>query len=311
MKTITEQYAMISLNGEEKNSRSVIMKRKQYCMIAGIILEDVLNQAEGTKGHFMNEELQKIYASLGNDRSLNALICDAQKIPRKVREDVCFNIIEKMISEGYIVEVPSLLECDINYEMSNIEVKQYKTPNKLYLSTSEYIKAETLEGENIPRDVAFVLWLLKQSDDLSNIFSKSEIDKVEEQLIKLYKEDTLLHELFGASIEVKGAKAKGMLDEIRRNTIYTQRGIGLVSKIPFLEKKESIFISTDKYFANAYERLAIVKDKVISKGHECEVKTIGEVPVLEIDNILYELIPDAVKVRYLNVHGVRLRRFIL
>ena len=91
----------------------------------------------------------------------------------------------------------------------------------------------------------------------------------------------------------------------------TQFGSGLVSKISTLEKSESIFIQTERMFADSNERLADVKEILETNGHICQVKSTGAVSLMEIDNILYELIPDAVRVRVLNIHGVRLRRYVV
>ena len=90
----------------------------------------------------------------------------------------------------------------------------------------------------------------------------------------------------------------------------TEIGLGIISRIPILQKSESIFIETQKMFADNLQRIKAVEDRVTEKGHLFEVISSGsKTAIVKIDNSYYELIPDAVSDYFTNIHGVRLRRY--
>ncbi|MCM1233885.1 MAG: hypothetical protein NC489_27580 [Ruminococcus flavefaciens] len=73
----------------------------------------------------------------------------------------------------------------------------------------------------------------------------------------------------------------------------------------------SLFLHIFLYtmFADPTQRIKDVKTRVTEKGHLFEVISTGsKTALVKIDNVYYELIPDAVRIYYATVHGVRLRR---
>lgn len=87
-------------------------------------------------------------------------------------------------------------------------------------------------------------------------------------------------------------------------------GWGVVSRIPFLQKNESIFIETKQMFADNLQRIKVVGERVREKGHLFEIISSGsKTAVVKMDNSYYELIPDAVRDYFTNIHGVRLKRY--
>lgn len=95
----------------------------------------------------------------------------------------------------------------------------------------------------------------------------------------------------------------------KKKLFQTKTGIGVTFIFPALERKQSIFIDTEQWFASKGDRLTQTVSLLESKEHICKIKSYGQVSLVEIDNVLYELIPDAVVVSRIPIHGVRLRRY--
>ena len=70
------------------------------------------------------------------------------------------------------------------------------------------------------------------------------------------------------------------------------------------------FIDTEEWFPNAQQRLDEVKARLESCGHEYTVINEGKVPLIKIDNIIYEAIAHAIQGK-VSIHGVRLKRYVV
>ena len=102
---------------------------------------------------------------------------------------------------------------------------------------------------------------------------------------------------------------KGFLN-MKRNIIKTPTGTGINFIFPILDRSQSIFIDTEEMFSKSKERLNDVKRRLEENGHIYTVVRGGDVPLIKIDNIIYEAISEAVRGR-IPIHGVRLRRYPL
>lgn len=217
----------------------------------------------------------------------------------------------QLIEEDSFEEISALLECDLNYQSSQISVREYRADFTQYHMEIEYIRSEVLEGGTTLDEVIALIWLLKQSGDVKSIFSRDELNLVQNIENQLFRENSFGRELFSSIMGGELSRGWKSLLNIKKDFALTGLGKGLVLKAPIIQKDESIFIETSKMFPNANERLSDVKKILESKGHRCEVKYEGSISLMEIDNILYELVPDAVRLAMLNIHGVRLRRYIV
>ena len=79
---------------------------------------------------------------------------------------------------------------------------------------------------------------------------------------------------------------------------------------PFLERSQSIFIETEAWFENKEQRLQDVEARLAQYGHHYTVLRQGAVPLIRIDNVLYEAVPTAVQMK-VPVQGMRLRKYPL
>ncbi|MDK2967174.1 hypothetical protein [Lacrimispora sp.] len=160
------------------------------------------------------------------------------------------------------------------------------------------------KGSNDDTLSDLVKQFLDMPKKLMNIFCENLIEEMQaEQLIEIVP-SLLECDLY---YQTSGVKIR----EYRSVSSQYQNGSGIAAKIPALEKREAIFIQTEKMFSDSWERTDDVKRILESNGHICKVKTVGAVSLMEIDDVLYEVVPDAVRVRTINIHGVRLRRHVM
>ncbi len=214
-------------------------------------------------------------------------------------------IIRNCIDNGTVDIVNSLLNIDINYETSGIEVKEYRTSYDAYKNT-----VDSMRGAEASNEFFCLLWLLLQSGDIVKVFPFNEIELIEKNFEEFNNKSNLVLKLsHEANLQPLLEEWKKFLEA--KKTFFSKGfGLGVVSRFPALERKESIFITTEKMFSNAQDSLKTVVGKLVDNGHMVTVVREGQVPLVDVDNVLYELIPDAVRVKLLNVHGIRLRRYI-
>lgn len=161
------------------------------------------------------------------------------------------------------------------------------------------------------RGINFVmLWLLKESGCMQNVFSKSDLELLQDKVNNLVISNKFNKGLYSTKIH-HGLEiaVKGFLN-MKKNVIKTPTGMGINFVIPILDRSQSVFIDTERWFSNGAERLEDLKNRLDENGHIYDIIRGGNVPLIKIDNIIYEAIPEAVQGR-VAIHGVRLRRYIV
>jgi len=284
---LSERFALIGLDGKESEHKSTAKQSVLKVMAVAIYLEDNYDSTTNTWKFDMNGIKNAIKTS-----------------KLKVIEQQTVKSLEK---KDLIGKVKSLLGCDLYYD-ENIKLKEYVSDPKEFECQLDLIRAEFLEEGPISEDGIILVWLLRESLCIHDFFSNLEQDKLAIRMSELCKESSLAKALFPIEIRsVWRTIAMGYL-RIKSQVALTETGKGINFIFPFLERKQSIFIETEEYFPNAQMRLQNVMDRVALQGHSCEVLRAGDVPVVKIDNIKYELVPEAIIVK-MPIHGVRLRRY--
>jgi len=287
--TISERFALISFNGKESEHRTTAKQCVLKALAAAVYLEEKYDSAIDT-WNFNEKEIR--YA--------------IKKCNKKAMEH---RIAEHLENNNLISKVSSLLGCDLYYG-KNIKLKVYVSDTKEFECQLDLLKAEFLEEGAISEVGMIMVWLLKEALCFHEVFSVYEQDKIAKRMTELRSESTLAKTLFPIEIRsIWGTVAKGYL-RMKSQAAATDTGIGLNFLFPFIDREQSIFIDTKEYFPNAEMRLENVLERVALQGHTCEVLRTGTVPVVKIDNIKYELVPEAVAGR-IPIHGVRLRRYNL
>ena len=315
---LVEEYCLISLNEERVDENTCTMKNKNKCIAAALLFQTFLenNQnyvltIDGVKS--MPEDAKCALNLLDisvEGISLNELLAGIKKLTSQDFTKIANAQKENFIKCGNVEEISALLECDLNYETSKVRLFEYRSNPEKYFDTIENVRKEVFGSEKLSDEKIFLIWLLNESQDLVKIFDDSEIGFLNEIIEQVCKEKKIFHTLFENTIINKANKIEKQFLKEKEKWAKTDVGVGVVSRIPVLQKSESIFIETQKMFADNLQRVKAVEERVKEKGHLFEVISLGsKTAIVKIDNGYYELIPDAVRVYFMNIHGVRLRRY--
>lgn len=321
-----QNFSVIALNSEETNRFTNSKKVSLRCMAAAVILELYLND-HFTKQHdllaFEKQDDGKTL-SLYQDAVLQALLGrksdlrdtlagyleSVTKLSRKSLEEIESAFSNSLKELNVLEEIPSLISCDLEFETAGISVRAYRNNADLYAKLVESLRAEILEEGAMTDEAILMLWLLKESGRLYDLFSKDELNRVAERFNKLQESNTLAKQVFPINIhKTTESLVKNFLN-LKKNTIATPEGSGVNFIFPFIERSQAVFIDTKAYFANEQERLREVEARLESHGIAFTVIHEGAVPLIKIENVLYEAVPYAKQFR-VPVHGVQLRRYPL
>ncbi|MEY8354978.1 hypothetical protein AALB39_16680 [Lachnospiraceae bacterium 54-53] len=300
--TLSGKFALISLNGVQVTETPGIGPLRERCLAAArffeFILDDKMVKINNRYCFIYDapetfDENGKFVYGMLKEKGINGhTISEWVDFLAGVPQEPCARWADQftagLVEDGLVDVIPSLLALDLNHRVSGTGLKQYRASYSEYHRLLQQIREEIRDNETVSDETVFLLWLLKQSGDLRNVISPEAAGRAGE---------------FGPGQNLSGA-TMGI------SQVGEKEKRGFLSKRTALHKSDSIFIETNKMFVNADERIADAKALLESKGHICEIKKTGQIAVAEIDNILYELIPDAVRVKVLNVHGVRLRRYM-
>ncbi len=311
---ITNKYVYIALNNVRVKSKSFKVINKN---ITDALFLDLINNGsiiiEDDIYFRLNDEIElteyekEIIDSIGLDdksATFEEILSKIEKIAPKKLENLSSVIINENIYGGNISIANALINVDINYEDNGRKVKEYRTRYELFKESCDYVK-QILETDAYYS----LLWLLTQSGDLSKVFNYDEFEILKIKYIESKNNSDLVVKL-AQTANTNGLLVTWKMFLDSKNEVFKKGfGLGVVSRYPAFERKESVFISTEKMFVNANESLKIIVSKLVDNGHMVTIVRGGSTPVIDIDNVQYELVTDAVRMRFLNIHGIRLRRY--
>lgn len=322
--SFTRRFALISFNGERVKKTTSFISLKERCMVAALLLDfivckkiisakeyDCTEQDSALELNEWEKAVYDIWKGNGtNCDSLSNLVSRSLSMPAKDINNFYKNLIDEMVAERHMEIIPSLLECDLYYETSGVKIKEYRSDDLQYQSIGNELRKIIVENDGITDENITLIWLLKQSGDLSKIFTLEEIHQIDGIFSDLCKHNDFVEALFQITVKGLIPRTWKAFLTYKKALAKTPIGSGIVSRIPVLVRSESIFIETERMFPNSWERMEDVKNRLESNGHICIVKAVRAVTLMEIDHVLYELVPDAVVMKGLNIHGVRLRRYM-
>ncbi|WHY86978.1 hypothetical protein QNH39_03685 [Neobacillus novalis] len=325
--SFAQNFSIIALNAQDSlhltNAKKVFLR----CMAAATILELYLDNGFRTDGDFLTfkrEDLRSpaittyqesvLKTLLGKNEILSELLphylMKVTKLSKKVLKEVENAFAVSLTEANALEEIPALLGCDLEYVTAGISMKEYRSNSEVFSRLTESLRAETLETGAMTDEAILMLWLLRESGCIHDFFSKDELKRVAERIYELLGSSSLAKQVFPITIHKTIEMGIKNFLKIKKEVMSTPSGSGLNFVFPVIERSQSIFIDTEEFFANKAERLRDVKARLESKGHIFTVIREGEVPLIKIDNVLYEAVPSA-KLYQIPVHGVRLRKYPL
>lgn len=289
--SLHERFAIIALNGLQVETMTVAKKLAVRGIMAAEILEKYLNEESLSKQ--VDMDFRKILIS-----SKRKLKSAEERFTKELKE------------KGLLSVIPSILNCDMYYVTSGVEVSEYLCDSAEYTRQTEGIRAELLEDGEISSEIIFLWWLMRESSCFYDLFSSLEIDKITQRLNEIHLNSKVAKELFNLKLQRKIERIYAKYLKKKHEIFTTALGTGFLFVVPFFERKESVFIDVDQWFSDKDKRLSSVLDRFALKGHVVSVIRTGQTPLIKVDNIYYECIPTQVVVK-VPIQGVRLRRYVM
>lgn len=223
---------------------------------------------------------------------------EERQIEQKVKES-----LEK---EGLLCEIPDLLGCDLNYYSAGIELKSYRSEEQTYFRIREGLRAEILDDGEITMECLSLLWLLRESGCIHELFSVAEQERVLERVNGVAAENEYcrilwekeFHSIF-ESFTGRFLRAKSKLFE----NPYLE-GVSLA--FPYLERRKAIFIDCVVFGTNVEERRSAAVDFLRKMGHNVEEVRSGSETLLKIDRMYYRIFPTTRRSYQVPIQGVNL-----
>ena len=185
--TLSQQYALLALDGQESIHPSVAKSAVLRAVSAARVLETKLGKADADSFSEFSAELQK---AVQMAKTLK------KKEETQIEKEVAA-VLENFLETK---EVPDILGCDMNYDTSGVELKAYLSDEASYIRIKEGLhSAEILEDGPISlEDAVLLLWLLRESGCIHDLFSVSEQNRVEERMTEAAVQDEKYRALWEA-----------------------------------------------------------------------------------------------------------------
>lgn len=319
---LAESFAMVALNAQRSLELTMAKKVALRCMAAAVILElhlegGLQNQVaqmrlkqETTGGSPEGTYRKTVLVPLaGGKRDLNQELpwwlhrvsrLSAGKLVRFER-----SMAASLEERGLLEQIPHLLGCDLYFHSAGVSIQEYRSHVEEYARITEFLRADVLEDGTMTDQSVCMLWLLRESGCMHDLFSRNELDQVTRRMVSLMQSRPLAKTLYPLRIRRGFEIAGKQLLQFKKRAVSTQAGSGVNFLFPILERSQAIFIDTEAMLPGPEARLRDVLTRLESKGHRVKVLSKGQVPNLKIDNLVYEAIPHAVYGR-VPIHGVRL-----
>lgn len=322
---LSQSYSMISLNAQDSIHMTTIKKVSLRCIAAAVVLESYLNgdftevndKLLLKKSYMENPNVtlyqEAVFSPLFKKKEvicedLNWWLSKSSNLRNKYIKKLEVTMTDSLKGYNHMEEIPSLLGCDMYYKTAGLSLKEYRSNIDEYSKIIEFLKAEVLEEGTVSDENMVMLWLLRESGYMQEVFSKGDLEMVDKRMHKLIINNKMMKKLYDVHIYHGIEMAiKGFLN-LKKNAMKTPTGIGINFVLPIIERSESIFIDTEEMFPKASQRLDEVKKRLKENGHNYTIIREGTVPLIKIDNIIYEAVPEATQGK-IPIHGVRLRRY--
>lgn len=261
---LSEQYALIALEGQESLHRSVAKSAVLRAVTAAEVLMPVLEKEGCSLSEFAEEAEKAVQAAKNMNKKKE------RQIEQKVKES-----LEK---EGLL--------CDFRIR--------------------ECLRAEILDDGEITMECLSLLWLLRESGCIHDLFSATEQERVLERVNGMAAENEYcrilwekeFHSIF-ESFTGRFLRAKSKLFE----NPYLE-GVSLA--FPYLERRKAIFIDCVVFGTNVEERRSAAVDFLRKMGHNVEEVRSGSETLLKIDGMYYRIFPATRRSYKVPIQGVNL-----
>lgn len=290
---LSQQYALLALNGQESLHPSVAKNAVLRAVAAAQVLEIEMGKADTSSFSEFSAALQKA-------------VQIAKTLKKKEASRIEQEVVNALKAEELLKEVPDLLGCDMDYDTSGIELKAYLSDEISYVRIKEGLRAEILEDGPISLEYAVLLWLLRESGCIHDLFSISEQSRVEERMTEGAAQDEQYRTLWEAEFHSIFEGVMNRFVKTKSKLFKNPYLEGVNLAFPYLDRRKSVFIDMVILGTNVADRRAAVIEYLSKKGFTVEEIRIGSETLLKIGNIYYRIFPMTKTAYKVPIQGVNL-----
>ena len=289
---LSQQYALLALNGQESLHPSVAKNAVLRAVAAARVLETELGRDTNSFSEF--------------SAALQKAVQIAKTLKKKEASQIEQEVVNALKAEELLKEVPDLLGCDMDYDTSGIELKAYLSDEISYVRIKEGLRAEILEDGPISLEYAVLLWLLRESGCIHDLFSISEQSRVEERMTEGAAQDEQYRTLWEAEFHSIFEGVMNRFVKTKSKLFKNPYLEGVNLAFPYLDRRKSVFIDMVIWGTNVADRRAAAVEYLSKKGFTVEEIRIGSETLLKIGNIYYRIFPMTKTAYKVPIQGVNL-----
>lgn len=289
---LSQQYALLALNGQESLHPSVAKNAVLRAIAAARVLETELGRDTNSFSEF--------------SAALQKAVQIAKTLKKKEASQIEQEVVNALKAEELLKEVPDLLGCDMDYDTSGIELKAYLSDEISYVRIKEGLRAEILEDGPISLEYAVLLWLLRESGCIHDLFSISEQSRVEERMTEGAAQDEQYRTLWEAEFHSIFEGVMNRFVKTKSKLFKNPYLEGVNLAFPYLDRRKSVFIDMVIWGTNVADRRAAAIEYLSKKGFTVEEIRIGSETLLKIGNIYYRIFPMTKTAYKVPIQGVNL-----
>lgn len=310
--TLSQQFAVIALDGLSCLHRSAAKGAAVRGIAAAALLEKLLPTEEGS------EDLPVENTGMSKDfqRKLEAGIAAVKRMKRKEMDAVEKEMAAFLVADGGMEIVPDLLGCDMNYYTAKVTIKSYRSNRDVYLSVVESMRAEILEEGPVTLECVCLLWLMRESGCLHDIFSVKEQEEIQDRMMRLCAAGNRSAEnpepeyagmIWGQEFHKTGEQMVKSFLRGKREVFKNPYLEGINLLFPFLDRRQAIFVDFVVFGKSVKERRQAVIDFLSENGHHVDEVKDGTETLLRIDNGYYRIWPKTVSCGRIPIQGASLQ----
>lgn len=290
--TLSQQYAVIALNGLESLHPSIVKEAVLRGIAAAKVMEGMLQTEDCEEEKFIS--------------MLDEAVERAKSLKKNESKKIETQMAEELEKDGWMEQVPDLLGCDMDYYTAGVELKAYRSEESIYLRLREGLRAEILDEGEISLECALLLWLHRESGCIHDLFSVTEQNEVQERMldlsVKSVKYRALCQAEFHSTLENFVGKFLKAKKKLFKNPYL--EGMNLI--FPFLERRKAIFIDFVVFGTNVTERRTAIMEHLCKMGHYVEEVKVGSETLLKIDNSYYRVFPFTKRAYKVPIQGANI-----
>ena len=290
---LSRQYAVIALDGLESLHPSVAKSAVIRAIAAAKVMEEVMHtEAESDPAVFIPK--------------LNEAVEGVKDLRKKDEKQIEEEMAALLEADGLMEQIPDILGCDMDYYTAGVELKAYRSDEDTYIRIREGLRAEILEEGVISTECAVLLWLLRESGCIHDLFSVSEQDQVQRRMTDAAAENEIFRAMWQTEFHSAVESFAGRFLRAKHNLFKNPylEGVNLI--FPYLERRKAIFIDFVVLGTDVQSRRIAVMEHLSKMGHYVEEVKSGSETLLKIDNAYYRIFPTVKRAYKVPIQGANL-----